>query len=410
MSNSSFHARVLRSAAVLAVLAVSAGLAVSVTGHPHAAQTATVAMSAMPVSVATVAPRETIAWEEYSGRLEAVERVQVRSRVAGAVQAVHFREGALVKQGELLVTIDPAPFEAEVASAAANVAGAQSRLALAKRERDRSQELVALGSGAISKSTVDQRDSTYRQADADLRAAEAALQTAELNLGYTQIRAPVSGRVGMREITVGNLIAAGPASPVLTTLMSVDPIYASFDADEHAVSDALKTLTLSGGTDIAAQIDRIPVEMVTGENDAATIKGHLQLVDNQVDAQSGTVRLRAVFDNPDGKLMPGQFARIRLGKARADTVLAVSERALGTDQDKRFVMVVDSSNHAVYREVSLGEDVDGLRIVKSGLKPGERVIVEGLQRVRPGAIVSPQDVPMTTASATEAPSAEILKR
>jgi multidrug efflux system membrane fusion protein len=253
--------------------------------------------------------------------------------------------------------------------------------------------------GAISQSSVDQRISANSEAEATLRAAEADLQAAQLNLGYTQIRAPVAGRVGKSEITVGNLIAAGPASPVLTNLVSVDPIYAGFDADEQVVARALKAL--DAGANAANQLDRIPVRMITAAGEASPIEGHLQLIDNQVDAQSGTVRLRAVFTNKDGGLIPGQFARLRMGEAKTEPVLAVDERALGTDQDKRFVIVIDAENKAIYREVSLGALTGGLRVVTAGLKPGERVVVDGLQRVRPGALVNPTDVPMDQRQLTQ---------
>jgi multidrug efflux system membrane fusion protein len=254
-----------------------------------------------------------------------------------------------------------------------------------------------MSAGAISQSSVDQRVNAAREADANLRAAQADLQTAELNLGYTQVRAPVSGRVGKIEVTVGNLIAAGPTSPVLTSLMSVDPIYANFDADEQIVTQALRTLGAEG--DVAARVGKIPVDMVTA--DGTPIQGHLQLVDNQVDAQSGTVRLRAQFDNPNGALIPGQFARLRMGAAKSQPVLAVSERALGTDQDKRFVIVVDAGNKAAYREVTLGGLNGNLRVITSGLNPGDRIVVEGLQRVRPGAEVSPTEVPMDKTELTQ---------
>jgi len=293
-----------------------------------------------------------------------------------------------VKQGDLLVIIDPAPYQAAADAAAARVTSAESQLVWARKEEERGHQLIGMTAGAISQSSVDQRINAAREADAALRAAQADLQAAKLNLGYTEIRAPVSGRVGKIQVTVGNLIAAGPTSPVLTTLVSVDPIYASFDADEQVVTQAIKTL----GSNAANQFDRIPVQLVTAAGDAT--QGHLQLIDNQVDAQSGTVRLRAVFDNPNGALIPGQFARLRMGAAKTEPVLAVNERALGTDQDKRFVIVVDAGNKAAYREVTLGALNGNLRVITSGLNPGERVVLDGLQRVRPGATVSPTDVPM----------------
>jgi multidrug efflux system membrane fusion protein len=347
--------------------------------------------AATPVSVAVVEPRETNYWDEFSGRLEAVERVEVRSRVAGAVQAVHFREGALVKQGDRLITIDPAPYAAEVDRNEAQVIAAQARVALSKSDFERGQQLW--DSRTVSQRDLDQRINAYREAEANLRAAQAALQSARLNLGYTEVVAPVAGRVGKIEITTGNLVAAGPGAPVLTTLVSVNPIYASFNADEEAVARALKSLG-SDAKDMTSQLDRIPVRMLTATSDD-TFEGQLQLIDNQVDVKTGTVRVRAMFDNKDGRLMPGQFARLNMGQAKTKPALMVNERAIGTDQNKRFVMIVGNDNKAEYREVTLGALIDGLRVVTGGLNSGERIIVNGLQRVRPGAAVAPERVTMT---------------
>ena len=346
---------------------------------------------ATPVSVATVVNTKVSTWDEFSGRLEAVERVEIRPRVAGTVQSVHFREGALVAKGALLFTIDPAPYAAAVEGAAAQVAAAQARAAYTRSEAERAQRL--LEGHALAQREADERLNARREADAGLRAAEAALTTTRLSLGYTEVRAPVAGRVGRLEITAGNLVAAGPGAPVLTTLVSVDPIYASFDADEQIITRALNDLHGSGASG-RAQIGRIPVQMGTSAGTDTPLQGHLQLVDNQVDPKSGTVRVRAVFDNGDGSLLPGQFARLRMGQVKAVPALLVTERAIGTDQNKKFVMVVGADNTAAYREVTLGANVDGLRIVTSGLKPQERIIVNGLQRVRPGALVDPQPVAM----------------
>jgi len=351
------------------------------------------AAQATPVSVATVVQSDVATWNEFSGRLEAVERVDIRSRVAGTVQGVHFREGALVKAGDLLITIDPAPYQADVDRADAQVFAAQSRLTNAKSNYERAKQLLA--DHAISQKEYDDSLNAQSEADANLRAAKAQLQTAQLSLGYTQVRAPVSGRVGKLEITTGNLVAAGPGAPVLTTLVSVSPIYASFDADEQVVARALRELP--AGASARAQIEKIPVQMGTVADTATPITGHLQLVDNQVDARSGTVRVRAVFDNPDGTLMPGQFAHLRMGAVKPEPALMINERAVGTDQSKKFVMVVGPDDKAAYREVTLGANVDGLRIVTSGLKPNERVVVNGLQRVRPGSLIAPQMVAMKTA-------------
>jgi membrane fusion protein, multidrug efflux system len=378
--------------AVGAALTV-AGLAGGILAHRASGAAAPAAPQATPVVATTVVPTQVTPWDEFSGRLEAVDRVDVRSRVAGAVQSIHFREGALVKAGDLLVTIDPAPYSAEVDRANAQVLAAQARLDNASSELDRAQRLWE--ESAIAKRELDERVSARREAAANVSAAQAALQSAKLNLSYTQVRAPVSGRVGKLEITAGNLVAAGPGAPVLTTLVSVNPIYASFDADEQIVTRALRSL--QGPP--RRGLESIPVQMDT-EASATPLKGHLQLVDNQVNAKSGTVRVRAVFDNPDGRLMPGQFAQVRLGGVEPQQALLVSERAVGTDQSKRFVFVVDGQNKAVYREVTLGASVVGMRIVTSGLKPNERVVVNGLQRVRPGALLAPEMAPQATKTAS----------
>jgi len=371
-------------AALVTVFMLQAGPAVA---------TPSPAAQATPVSVATVVQSDVATWNDFSGRLEAVERVDIRSRVAGTVQGVHFREGALVKTGDLLLTIDPAPYQADVDRADAQVFAAQSRFTNTKSNFERSKHL--LEDHAISQREYDDSLNANSEADANLRSAQAQLQTARLSLGYTQVRAPVSGRVGKLEITTGNLVAAGPGAPVLTTLVSVSPIYASFDADEQIVTRALRELP--AGASARAQIEKIPVQMGTSGDTDTPITGHLQLVDNQVDAKSGTVRVRAVFDNTDGVLMPGQFAHLRMGQVKADSALLINERAVGTDQNKKFVMVVGSDDKAAYREVTLGANVDGLRIVTSGLKPNERVVVNGLQRVRPGSLIAPQMVAMKSA-------------
>jgi multidrug efflux system membrane fusion protein len=376
--------------------AVSLALALAMPGGAAIAADGPGALPPAPVSVAQVEQRDAMIWNEFSGRLEAVERVEIRSRVAGAVNAVHFREGALVKAGDLLITIDPAPYAAEVERLKAQVAAAEARVALTKNDLDRARQLA--NSPALSQRDLDQRLNASREAEANLAGARAALQGAQLNLDYTQVRAPVAGRVGRLEITVGNLIAAGPGAPVLTTLVSVNPIYASFNADEPLVSQALKAL----GKDAVAQmhVDGIPVRIDTEAD--RDLKGRLQLIDNQVDTASGTVRMRAVFDNEDGHLMPGQFVRLSMGEAKAKPALLVSERAVGTDQSKKFVLVVGDGNKADYREVTLGAISGGLRVVTSGLSAGERVVINGLQRVRPGAVVAPQLVSMDGTSSAQA--------
>src|SRR3954453_6388529 len=278
MKNIVKNKRLVGTGLVLAALAIGAGATfLSGRGGSAQAETAAATPAALPVSVSVVAPRQTVPWDEFSGRLEAVERVEIRSRVAGAIQEIHFTEGALVKQGDLLILIDPSLYAADVARAEGQVAAAKARLILTKSDFERGQQLT--DSRTISQRDFDGRVNAYREAEANLTAAEAALQTAKLNLGYTEIRAPVAGRVGKLEITVGNLIAAGPGTPVLTTLVSVNPIYASFNADKQVVTRALRTLadepnvSANRSSHNAVPVERIPVEMATATSNGTPLRG-----------------------------------------------------------------------------------------------------------------------------------------
>ncbi len=380
----------------LSILLSAAGGGAILFGVPHLKADAATDISApppaVPVSVAKAESRRIATWEEFSGRLEAIDRVEIRPRVGGAILKAHFREGALVKQGDLLVTIDPEPYAAAVEKAKAQVSAEEARVALAKTELERGRQLVT--TRTIAQSGLDQRSSAYDEAQASLRSAKAALRTAELDLQYTQVRAPISGRVGRLEVTAGNLVAASSASPVLTTLVSVDPIYASFSANEEVVTKALAKLA---GSPRANAIERIPVQIGTASDEGTPISGHIQLINNEVDAKTGTIRVRAVINNPDGRLIPGQFVRIRFGEPEPDEKLVVSDRAVASDQDKKFVFVVGADNKVEYRQVVLGRNYDGLRIIESGLKPGENIVVNGLQRIRPGVVVAPQPVTETLA-------------
>ncbi|BCH61138.1 MexE family multidrug efflux RND transporter periplasmic adaptor subunit [Agrobacterium vitis] len=370
---------------VVSISAVSVVLQLPMSAAATAASAAA-STPAVPVTVSKVSSRNFTHWELFSGRLEAVERVDVRPRVGGAIQSVHFREGALVKAGDLLFTIDPAPYQAAVDQAEGQFASAEAKVDLARIELDRGLKLS--GNSTISQSDMDQRRNSFTQAQAAMGTARAQLQSAQLELDYTQVRAPVSGRVGKLEVTAGNLVASGSSSSVLTTLVSVDPIYASFNVSEQLVAKALSQLPQTGAA--LADIDRIPVEIGTLADDGMPIKGKLQLINNQVDAASGTIGVRAVFDNPGGRLIPGQFVRVRMGQPVPENKILVSERAIGTDQDKKFVFVVDADNKVNYRQIQLGAVAEGQRVVESGLAAGDTIVVNGLQRIKPGAIVAPQ--------------------
>lgn len=341
------------------------------------------APAATPVDVAPVVARNVAEWDEFSGRIEAVERVEVRPLVSGTVTAVHFKDGSIVKKGDALFTIDPRPYAAEVARTQAALTAAKSRVAYTTSELDRAQKLVA--DNAIARREFEEKENAAREAQANQLGAAAALDAAKLNLEYTHIVAPVSGRVSRAEITVGNVVATGGAAPVLTTLVSVSPMYVAFDADEQSY------LRYSAK---AAQGTKTPVYIGLANEDGYTREGAIQSVDNRLDVRSGTIRVRATLDNADGRLTPGLYARVRMSTGAPHDAILISDKAIGTDQDKKFVLVVDAANKTSYRAVTVGASIDGLRVVKSGLKAGDRIVVNGIQRVRPGDAVAPNAVTM----------------
>ncbi len=364
------------------------GAAVFFVRKSHASSSPpSMASAPVPVSVATVQEVSVTEWDEFSGRVQAVDRVEVRPRVSGMIVAVHFDEGQLVKQGDPLFTIDPLPFQAELARAQAMQAAAQAQLALAQTDSDRNRRLIE--NHSIAQSELDQSNANLLEATANLKAADAAVQTSELNLGYCEITAPVTGRVSRAEITVGNLVGAGASAPVLTTVVSVSPVYVEFDIDEqtflrYAANGA------SGNTGI----EHIPVSIGLANEEGYPRAAHLKSIDNHLDTTSGTIRVRAVADNASGELTPGMFARVRTGGSAAAKTILIDDRAIGTDQDKKYVLVVDGANKVAYREVKLGPIVNGLRVIRSGLQPGEHIVVNGLQHVRPDDIVAPVAVAM----------------
>ncbi len=348
-----------------------------------------------PVSVAPALEKQIVETDEFPGRIEAIDQVEVRARITGYILSVHFKSGAEVKKGDLLFLIDPRPFEAAVAQAQASLVNTRAQLDLARTVLARNEALLA--ERATSKREYDEAAAAVRSLDAQLRANQAVLDTARLNLSYTRVTAPVSGRVGKAEITPGNLVQGEvPNSPLLTTVVSTNPIYASFEVDEGAF---LKYIGKSRG-------GALPVEVGLSDEAGFPHEGKLEFVDNRVDPQSGTVRMRAVLDNKSGRFTPGLFARVRLGNAaQPRTTVLVADRAIGTDQSKRFVLVVNVDNKAEYREVKIGRMIDGLRVIESGLKPGEVIVVNGLQRVRPGVPVTPEQVPMDAPPGNGHPSA-----
>ena len=340
----------------------------------------------MEVDVATVVSKTITDYQNYSGRLQAVDKVEIRPLVPGTIVAVHFADGALVKKGDPLFTIDPRPYVAQVDQAAAQLAAAQARNGYTSTDAARAERLLA--DNAIAKRDYDEKQNASHEAAANLKAAQAALETAKINLTYTQIVAPVSGRVSRAEMTVGNIVSTGSSAPLLTTLVSVSPIYASFDVDEQTY---LRYLSRDSRASV-------PVSLGLANEEGFSREGKVASVDNQLDTGSGTIRVRARFDNADGSLVPGLYARIKVGGGTPHPAVLIDDAAIGTDQDKKFVMVVDTDNRVQYREVTLGTLSDGLRVIAKGLQPGERIVVNGLQRVRPNDVVKANSVAMASAS------------
>jgi len=343
---------------------------------------------AIPVTVAQAVEKTINDWDEFVGRVEAVERVELRPRVSGYLQGVSYRQGADVGQGQVMFEIDAEPFQVEVKRAEAELARVRARLDLARAERLRSEKLVE--SGAVSRQEVEQSQSVEKDSEAALRSLEASLATARLNLGYTRVLAPISGRSGRAEVTAGNFVTAGQT--VLTTIVKLHPIYVTFEVDEQAY---LKFAGMARSGEMAGyRKARNPVFVGLANEDGYPAKGAVEFVDNRVNPQTGTVYARALLDNRDGRFAPGLFARVKLVSSGTYSATLIDERAIGTDQNKRFVLAVGPDGQTQYREVKLGPVVDGLRVVREGLKPGETIIVDGLQRVRPGMTVQPTMVAM----------------
>lgn len=328
---------------------------------------------APPVTVAAAVQRTVTDIEEFTGRLEAPRSVEVRPRIGGTIEQVHFRDGQRVAQGALLFTIDPKPFQADLSRAQSQLASARSRAALATSDLARAKKL--LDSKAVSAQEFDQLTSGAATSGADIAAAEAAVRVAQLNLGYTSVRAPMAGQLSRAIITEGNLVND---QSVLTTLVATQTVYAYFDGSEQTF------LRLRKG-DPGQRL----VHMGLADEPGFPHEGKVDFIDNQLNPQTGSIRMRAVFDNPKGEFTPGLFARIQLAGGAPYPAVLTPERAISTDQSRKLVFVIGEGNVAQPREVQLGTLIDGMRVVTSGLKAGDLVVVDGLQRVRPGAPVQP---------------------
>jgi multidrug efflux system membrane fusion protein len=351
-------------------------------------------MPAIPVNVRTVTPDDVTIWSEFSGRLSAVDFAEIRPQVSGRITNVRFTDGQAVKAGAVLFVIDTRPYEAAVAKAKANLVTARTNAEFAKTEYERAAKLVQ--TQAIAQRFYEERANAKGVADAAILGAEAELKQAELNLDYAHVKAPISGRLSRVEITEGNIVEAGPNAPVLTSIVSNNGIYADFEVDEQTYVNSIRA-----NADTEAKERRIPVEMVVQHDNGRVYKGTIHSFDNRIITASGTIRARAKFDNKDGRLVPGMFVSVRLASSAPSTALLVPERAIGSDQSKRFVFVVGDDSKPAYREVSLGRQIDNQRIVLSGLSTGERVIVDGLQHIQlmPNATVAPTEAPASSAAA-----------
>jgi RND family efflux transporter MFP subunit len=358
------------------------------------------------VTVSQPVVRDVVESDEYTGRLEAVESVEVRARVNGYLQSVHFTDGEIVKKGALLFVIDPRPYQAELNRAKAALEQAIAQYDRSQKDFARAQQLVK--SRAISVEEVDTRSADQRQAQEAVQAARAAVEAVRLNVEFTQVRAPISGRISREFVTEGNLINGGTAeSTLLTRIVSLDPIYGYFEVDERSY---LKYTRLwRDGTRPGAREVKIPVSLGLADEKGFPHQGHLDFVDNRLDPNTGTMTGRAVFPNPELTLIPGLFARVRLPGSSQYKALLIPDEAIGSDQTQRFAYVVNDQNTVEYRKVELGPVIDGLRVIRDGLKPEDWVIVNGVQRVRPGAKVDPQQQAIPNNQAPPTPEATAAK-
>jgi RND family efflux transporter MFP subunit len=350
------------------------------------------AAPAPKVTVSMPIVRDVVEWDEYTGRLESTESVEVRARVSGYLQSIHFKDGQVVKKGALLFVIDARPYQAEVDRLSAELQLAQARLELAKSDYARAQKLLEFR--AISQEEADTRAATERQAQQSVEAAAAAVKAAKLNVEFTRVTAPISGRISRRLVTEGNLINGGSAeSTLLTTIVSLDPIYCYFEADERSY---LKYARLDReGSRASSRRTQNPVYLALADEKTFERKGYIDFVDNRLDSKTGTMSGRAVFTNKDSSLTPGLFARVRLQGSNPYPAVLVPDEAIGSDQAQKYVFVVNGDNAVDYRAVQLGPLIHGFRVIREGLRADELFIANGIQRARAGIKVNPEKRPIT---------------
>ncbi|HIA0232873.1 TPA: efflux RND transporter periplasmic adaptor subunit [Enterobacter cloacae] len=359
-----------------------------------------VAQNAAPqaptVSAADVVVKSISQWDSFNGRIEAVESVQLRPRVSGYIDKVNYTDGQEVKKGQVLFTIDDRTYRATLEQAQAALARAKTQASLAQSEANRTDKLV--NTHLVSREEWEQRRAAAVQAQADIRAAQAAVDAAQLNLDFTKVTAPIDGRASRALITSGNLVTAGDSASMLTTLVSQKTVYVYFDVDESTYLHYQK-LALSG-QGAASNHQALPVEIGLVGEDGYPHQGKVDFLDNQLTPSTGTIRMRALLDNTQRQFTPGLFARVRLPGSAEFQATLIDDKAVLTDQDRKYVYVVDKESKAQRRDITPGRLADGLRIVQQGLKPGDKVIVDGLQKVfMPGMPVNAKTVAMTTRAA-----------
>ncbi len=382
--------RTRRTTALGVMLALSVAVIAGCSGQ--ASENA--APPAPEVSAAAVLVKEISQWDDFSGRVEAVESVDLRPRVSGYIDRVNYEEGQEVRKGDVLFTIDSRSYRAELARAQADLARARSQAELGRSEAARAKKLSDLQ--AISTETYEQRRSAAAEAQANVAAAQAAVDAARLNLEFTQVRAPISGRAGRALVTAGNLVSAGDSASVLTTLVSLDKVHVHFDADERAF---LRYAEMERkGERPSERNGQVPVQVALVDEEGFPHTGVVDFLDNQVDRSTGTIRARALLDNADRRFTPGLYARVRLLGSGEFKAALVDDKAVLTDQDRKYVYVVDAKGTAQRKDVQVGRMADGLRIVESGLAKNDRVIVSGVQKVFfPGMPVNAKVVAMGAA-------------
>jgi multidrug efflux system membrane fusion protein len=379
---------------LLRMVPVAAGALLMASGCGSSGGSAQSAPPPPQVSVAQVLERRVKDWDEFTGRMQAVESVEIRPRVSGYIDKVAFTEGSQVKRGDLLFVIDPRPYKADADRAAADVKRYQTALELARIELARVQRLK--DSGAVSEEELDERKSTLAQTQANVAGAEAALEAANLNLNFTQVTSPIAGRASRAEVTRGNLVTGGiNGGTLLSSVVSMDPMYLYFDADEQ--SYLRYSQMARSGERVSSRDSPNPVQVGLANEEGFPHSGTVDFVDNQLNPQTGTIRARAVLQNKDGLYTPGLFARVQLLGSSEYSAILIDDRAVNTDQSQKYVFVLGPNNVIEYRKVKLGRIIDGLRVVREGLKAGEVIVVNGAQRVHPGVTVNPQKIQMGAA-------------